>query len=573
MELNEWMKKQKISYNVRGDLIYVKGWGKALVQDMKNMDHIFKTERDGTTGFNTIEPFEYLKNDDIWYIVFPFGDCWYYVDLRDEKIIFHILKYVGESPKTEVKCDFYPLGIHTGYELLNGSGSLSVWAEKAKFYGYKGMGICDFNTFAASLDLQRECDKKGIKYCFGYSLQIKISGETVGAKIYASSQTGFKNILRIQKIINVDRCDGFIEYTELLQHAEGNCIVFDKWSGEWCSEHEDIVRVISKAFDGFIYFQVDISEYRADRIDTNMLTSIKTYFDNFYLGDGQYKLDLLPVLIQDMYYPDEDEKKSKIILNKIADGTSHDVSDKQYMKTLDELFDEFDALFSEKYSEDVFYDMCQSTCDIAESCHACYDMSDNYAPEYILSDEEFGKYQTAHNMFNELLEKGFKELVPEGKEEEYRERLEYEKYVIESTDNIDYFLITRDEINYAHENNILTGIGRGSAGGSLVLYLLKITNIDPIKWGLIFERFLLPERGGLSAEHVTKICDERVSSNEYYTIKLENGKEYKFDKDAQFLVRRGEETISLYADELEENDDIIFDNRDLIFTLNELNNE
>lgn len=573
MELDEWMKKQRITYNTRGDLIYVNGWGKALVQDMKDREHIFKTERDGSTVFNTIEPFEYLKTDNIWYIVFPFGDCWYYIDIREEKLTFHILKYIGNPPKTETKCDFYPLGIHTGYELLNGSGALSVWADKAKFLGYKGIGICDFNTFAGSLDLQRECTKRDLGYCFGYSLKVKIGENVVGAKIYSSSQEGFTNILRIQKIINVDRGDKMIEFLELVNCAKGNCIVFDKWSGEWCAENEYSVQKISEAFDGFVYFQVDLSEYSADRIDSKMLDSVKAYFDHYYLGDGNYKLDLLPVLIQDMYYPDEDEKKCKIILNKIADGASHEVSDKQYMKTLDELFDEFDSLFSEKYSEDVFYDMCQSTCDIAESCHACYDMSENYAPRYELTEEEQIEYKTVHNMFNQLLEEGFKELVPEGYEEEYRKRMEYEKYVIESTDNIDYFMITRDEINWAQKQGILTGIGRGSAGGCLILYLLHITNIDPIKWGLIFERFLLPERGGLAPADVTKICDDTISSNEYYTIELENGKSYKFDKDAQFLVKRGEETIPVYADELEEGDDIIFDNKDLIFTLNELENE
>lgn len=573
MELKEWMDKQRITYKTRGDLIYVNGWGRALVQDMKDRDHIFKVERGGEIVFNTIEPFEYLKTDNIWYIIFPFGECWYYIDIREEKLTFHILKYVGETPKTETQYDFYPLGIHTGYELLNGSGALSVWADKAKFLGYKGIGICDLNTFAGSLDLQRECDKRGLKYCFGYSIRMKVGGEVVGAKIYASSQTGFKNILRIQKVINVDHEEKFIQYYEVLQYGKGNCIVFDKWSGQWCVEHEDLVKEISKAFDGYIYFQVDISEYKADRIDSKLLDSIKAYFDHFYLDDGKYRCDLLPVLIQDMYYPDEDDKKCKIILNKIAHGTSHEVSDMQYMKTLDELFDEFDALFSEKYSENVFYDMCQSTCDIAESCHASYDMSENYAPEYTLTDDEKVEYGNAHNMFNQLLEKGFKELVPKGHEEEYRKRMEYEKYVIESTDNIDYFLITRDEINWAQEHGILTGIGRGSAGGCLVLYLLHITNIDPIKWGLIFERFLLPERGGLSPADVTKICDGTISSNEYYTLELENGKSYKFDKDAQFLVKRGEETFPVYADELLEGDDIIFDNKDLIFTLNEIENE
>lgn len=568
--LKIWLERQRITYNTRGDLLFIKGWGKAIVQDMSDREHIFTKDKDGNTIFYSTESIAFLKADEVWFIVFEFGNNWYYVDIREEKVTFHILKYLGETPKNEVQCDFYPLGIHSGYELLNGSGSLATWADKAKFLGYKGMGICDQNTFAASLDLQRECDKRGMIYCFGYSLTVQIGLEQVGVKLYASSQEGFRNILRIQKAINVDRDDKMIDYITLLQYAGGNCIVFDKWSGEWCASHQEDIEDIGKAFDGYIYFQVDLSEYLANRIDSKLLTSIKTYFDTFYEGNGNYKCDLLPVLIQDMYYVDQDYSKTKVILNKVDCGASHDVSNMQYMKTLDELFDEFDEMFSSKYDENVFYDMCQSTCDIAESSHCKYDMTENYAPKYDMTENEYLKYGNVHNMFNELLEEGFRELVPLGHEEEYRKRLEYEKYVIESTDNIDYFLITRDEIRWAQENGILTGIGRGSAGGCLILYLLHITTIDPIKWGLIFERFLLPERGGLSPDHVTKICDEKVSSNEHIVIELENGKEYEFDKDAQFLVKRGDETISVYADELEDGDDIIFDNKDLIFTLNEI---
>lgn len=570
IELSKWLEDNHISYNMRGDMLYVKNWGKALVQDMTDRDHIFTKNRDGEIVFHSVEALEVLKADEIWYVVFQFGNSWYYIDIREEKLTFHILKYVGDMVEQETKCSFYPLGIHTGFELLNGSGSLATWADKAKFLGYDGIGICDLNTFAASLDLQKECEKRGMKYCFGYSLTIQIGVDRIGAKIYASSQEGFKNILRIQKAINIDREDKMIDYLELMKYSDGNSLVFDKWSGIWCAAHKEDIMDFSKAFDGFVYFQVDLSEYRANKVDEKLLDSIKTYFDNFYKSGGVYDCDLLPVLIQDMYYPDADDYKSKIILNKIDVGASHEVSHRQFMKTIDELFDEFDMMFSNKYDESVFYDMCQSTCDIAESSHCKYDMTENYAPKYDMTDDEILMYGNVHTMFNELLEKGFKELVPKEQEEIYRKRLEYEKYVIESTDNIDYFLITRDEINWAQENGILTGIGRGSAGGCLILYLLHITNIDPIKWELIFERFLLPERGGLSSNHVTKICDKKVRSDECYVLKLENGKEYKFDRDAQFLVKRGEETISVYADELQENDDILFDNKDLLFTLKEI---
>ena len=135
-------------------------------------------------------------------------------------------------------------------------------------------------------------------------------------------------------------------------------------------------------------------------------------------------------------------------------------------------------------------------------------------------------------------------------------------------DNVDYFLIQREEINWAQQRGILTGVGRGSAGGSLVLYLLGITYIDPLKYDLIFERFLLPERAGLEPADVTMMC-EGVDSDEWVEIELDNGKAYRFDKDSEFLVKRGDETVRVFADELRDGDDIVWDRRDELFTLEE----
>ncbi len=190
-------------------------------------------------------------------------------------------------------------------------------------------------------------------------------------------------------------------------------------------------------------------------------------------------------------------------------------------------------------------------------------------PEYIRTPSEQVKYKNNHEMFLSLLEDGFKRLVPSGLEEEYRKRLEYEVYILEQTENVDYLLVQYDTINWANKNGIMTGVGRGSAGGSLCLYLMGITLIDPIQYGLIFERFLIPERAGLEPEEAT-IVGQDVSSNEYYVITLENGKEYRFDKDSEFLVKRGDDIVVVYADELQNDDDIIFDNRDLKYTLDEI---
>lgn len=495
--LKEWLDNHHIAYSLRKDVVVIPGFGRCLIQD--EFDHIFKQNKNGDVVFNSIENYSYLIADEIYYIVFPFGCRWYYIDIRKDpsEVQFKILRYVGNSPSFYHQCEFYPLGIHTGFELLNGSGLLKDWCAKAKFLGYKGLGIADKNTMAGTLDLQQSATDIGLKYCFGYSLTVVTGKDKVGVKIYSATQKGFRNMLRIQKAVAVDNFETKeIDLITLLNHAEGNTLVFDKWSGHWLTENKNALQDFVEAFGGWVFFQVDFSEYRADRIDSTLLQSQKEYFDNFYLGDLEYSMNIRPVLIQDVYYLDKEDWRNKIILNKIDTGAAHEQSYNQYMKTIDEMYDEFRVLFSDTYTDDVFYDMCEATADIIENASAAYDLTDNYAPKYDMTPQEKEKYGDTLTMFRALIEEGFKKLVPEGEEEVYRKRVEYERYVIESTDNVDYFLIQRDELNWAQENGILTGIGRGSAGGCLLLYLMGITFIDPLKYDLIFERFLLPERAG-----------------------------------------------------------------------------
>lgn len=221
--------------------------------------------------------------------------------------------------------------------------------------------------------------------------------------------------------------------------------------------------------------------------------------------------------------------------------------------------------------EDIFNWACENTVKIAKGAEARYEIERNFMPQYDMADNEKSKYANRHEMFLDLLEDGFNKLVPKDKEDIYRKQLDHEIYVLESTNNVDYMLVQYDTVNWARKNGILVGCGRGSAGGCLVLYLLGITLIDPIKYDLLFERFLLPERAGLYPSDVTIIGDD-VDSNQYIEVTLENHKTYKIDKDAQLLVKRAgmDDPIVVYADELQTDDDIQFDNRDLLFTLNEI---
>ena len=570
-ELKQWLDDHMIEGKIIRDVVTIPGFGRCLFQDMSKREHLFKQNKDtGDFEFDCVEVPKYLISDDIFYVIVKFGNEFYYTDVRKD-FKLNPLRHVGDRKEHEesYKHPYVNLGVHTPYELLNGSGPITEWVKTAKWMGHRSIGICDRNTMAATLQLQKEAKAAGIGYVFGYSLTMCFGADVeVGAKIYVSTNRGFRNLLRIQKAINVDREDGKIDYLEVLNRADGNVIVFDKWSGDWMAQNTNLLRDFCDAFGGWVFFQVDMSEYRADRIDSMLLDSQKAYFDTFY-NNGKWKLGIEPVLIEDCYYIDSDEWMNKVILNKIDNGVTHELSDQQYYKDTTQLYDEFCALFSEKYPDEVFDLMCQNTVIIAGESDAAYDLDENYAPRYDLTEEEKEKYGDAYNMFNELIEEGFKKLVPKGKEKEYRERLEYEKYVIESTDNVHYYLITWDEINWARRSGIAVGVGRGSAGGCLLSYLLGITQIDPMPYYLLFERFLLPERGGLEPADVTVIGND-LSRKDYVEIEFEDGKKLYFASDAEFLVNRDGKEVIVLANELTPDDDVIFDRKDELFTIPEL---
>lgn len=566
-DLLDWLNNNKMCFNILDeDVIEIIGFGKMYYEDTSMIKSIFRTDADNNVKFNTMENIQTLQDEGINYIVFQFGDNWYYYDIRKD-FEFQILKYIGKRKEQIHNQEFVNLGVHTPFELLNGSFSLTEWIKKTKHLGQKALGICDYNTMAATLILQKECEVAGIQWIFGYSLTFTDGIEKIDAKIYCQSQQGLQNLLRIQKCINVDSENKVIELQDLLKYGAGNIIVFSKYSSFWLKQVWDSLDMFFEHFDDCFY-QLDLSEFKAERIDIKVLDATKYYFDHIY-----YTGELPPVLICDCYYLDKDDAKNKIILNKIAEGAAHEQSDDQYFKDLDEHWQTISSLFDEdKWDvEGIFNWACENTVQIANGAKARYETDRNFMPQYDMTNYEKSKYANRHEMFLSLLKEGFNKLVPKRKEEIYRKQLEHEIYVLESTNNVDYMLVQYDTVNWARENGILVGCGRGSASGCLVLYLLGITLIDPIKYNLLFERFLLPERAGLYPSDVT-VIGEDINSNQYVEVTLENHKTYKIDKDAQLVVKRmgTDAPIVVYADELQANDDIQFDNRDLLFTLNEI---
>lgn len=566
-ELIKWLEANRIKYRqIDNEVVEMEGLGKLYVADLTEVRSVFRMTGEDIR-FNLMESPEVLVAEGIFHVAFPFGDNWYYYNLT-EGFRFNILKYAGVRQPCKMQVPFVNLGVHTPFELLNGSGSIADWVRKAKYLGHTALGICDKNTMAATLNLQKECAAQGMKHVFGYTLEMEYDGEKVEMKVYAQTQRGMRNLLRIQKEIMVDSDSRTLSLQGLLTHGEGNVLVLGKLASHWMKKNPHILGAMGIAFEK-VFYQVDLSEYKAERIDVEVLKATKFFFDNFYdLQTGSFQIE--PILLCDTYYLDKDDARNKIILNKIATGAAHQQSDDQYFKDIDEHYALFTSLFDgDKWELDsLFRGICAHTVEIAEGAVARYETDRNFMPQYDMTDKEKQRYGNRHRMFLELLEEGFRKLVPAGQEDEYRKRLDYEVYILESTNNVDYILNQYDTVNWARENGILVGCGRGSAGGSLVLYLLGITLIDPIKYDLIFERFLLPERAGLYPDEVTIIVGG-LESTKIVHVTLANGKEYVFDKDAKFRVMREGRSMIVYADELKLGDDIIFDNKDLVWTLNE----
>lgn len=569
-ELLDWLKRQKIVFDpVDNEVVFIPEFGKLFLADLSGVTSIFRGE-EGNLQFNLMENPDVLKEEEIYYIAFPFGRNWYYYDLREE-FKLNILKYVGKRQKCEHDIPFVPLGTHTSFELLNSVGTPEQLCRKAAWLGYPALGICDKHTMAGTLGLQEECQKNGMKHIFGYTLDMELDEERVEMKLYSLTQTGLENLLRIQKEIMVDSENNFLPYERLLYYAKGNVLVFGKRAALWMVRHRRNVERLKQVFDR-VYFQVDANEYKADRIDREILENLRCYFETF--GDTVNSFSgVPPILITDSFYPDADDAGNKLILNKIATGAAHEQSGDQYLKDMDEHYARLRPLFSEKWDFDSLFEvMCQGTLEIAELADTRFETGQMFMPEYMMRPEETERYGERHTMFRKLLDQGLENKVVPSEWKRYRERLEEEVYIIESTDNVDYFLVQWDMVQEAHRRGIVTGIGRGSAGGSLVSYLLGITSIDPIRYDLIFSRFLVPERCGLNwVEQITVIApDVELQKGEIYADVRLDGNHYRICRDAQLRINRCGQEQTVYADELKTGDEVLFDRRDLLWNLKEL---
>lgn len=475
------------------------------------------------------EEFDLLEENKVNFILFEFGGKFYFSGIKKDKNRYNELvfkpefndfKYLGETSEPYIM-DFVHLGVHSEYEIMNGSGSCDLWVKKAVFLKHKALGICDRNTLAGVLSFQTACEKKGIKAIIGETVTVarnfsedKQNQETFELKLFVLNYEGWKNLLLINKAINVDY-NGFIPDVLLYELGKGLCCVIPKESefNYIKDDKKTAVKLISKYKKSFdkVYYQIDTVEYTSPQLFKKHLENIDKYLCD-------YRRMLNPLLINDSYYLDKEESELKSMLNKVNNKASAE-SNNQYFKGVSDTIKSY-----EEWIEDVeplWEAITTGIINTSEFSNIDFKINtgERKLPNYEVKDvdADFFKY----------LEKGINErlgdLSPE-QMEKYIRQIEIECSVIVPNGLCDYFMILWDIMNWCRKNNIMTGPGRGSVCGSLVAYCLYITDVDPLKYGLLFERFL---------------NETRVTPLKNWVIQLENGEEVVVKEGTKLPLKNG----------------------------------
>lgn len=543
-ELLNWINKNQLDCEILKNILAIDSLGRFLF--VRGIEDII-IDKDFSMIL-TEEEISLLESDDsIKFLVFKFGNRFYYCDVNNKKkneyneevIIpqFNDFINLGLKKSSFEEFNFCNLGVHSGYELLNGSGDTSSWVKKCKYLGQRSIGVCEKNSLASSLSIQLDCEKNKIKSIIGMTVCVAYNykeeaehQEIYEFKLFVKEKKGWQNLLRISKSINVDYC-GFIPLEELLGKLDGLILVVFRESYLFLNMRNpklfklELNKLKNNIASEDLYLQIDLNEFEDSDLDIKNLNDIKFYFDN--LVDK-----IKPVYIEDCYYVEEIDSNVKAILNKI-DRKNNPSSNQQYFKSIDQIIEKNINLFQSDDSINSFFNSIKNTSEISDKCNFKIDIGASKIPEYRIDNKK--------QFFEDLLAKGFlnkiaKNYDNESELEVYLERLEIEKKVILDADLVDYFLVLWDIIRWSVKNDILVGPGRGSAAGSLICYLLNITEVDPIKYNLLFERFL---------------NEVRVMPDTFFEITLENEKIIKIKKGSQISTIDGEIIIVENSEQLQ----------------------
>ena len=425
---------------------------------------------------------------------------------------------------------FAHLHVHTEYSLLDGACRIDRMFDRLKELGQTAIAITDHGVMYGCVDFYKAAKKAGVKPIIGCEVYVatrsrfdkvnRIDGSN-HLVLLCKNETGYKNLI---KLVSAGFIEGFYSKPRV-----------DK---ELLEQHHEGLVCLSACLAGEIPQALLAGDYEKAK-------AAALYFNdlfgqgNFYIEIQDHGIDaqqqILPLLIRlaretgiplvatnDAHYLRKEDSKMQSILICIQTGKTVQDADKLefetdefYLKSTEEMYD----LFS------IAPDACENTVKIAEMCNFDFEFGVTKLPYFEAPD---GMDNQVY--FEKLCREGLVRRYGDGVTDEMRERLEYEIDVIRRMGYTNYYLIVFDFINYAKQQGIPVGPGRGSGAGSLAAYCVGITNIDPIRYNLLFERFLNPERVSMPDFDVDFCYERRQEVIDYVNEK------YGHDHVAQIIT-------------------------------------
>jgi len=426
--------------------------------------------------------------------------------------------------------NFVHLHVHTEYSLLDGACRISELVAQAKKYKMPALAITDHGVMYGAIQFYKEAIRQGVKPIIGCEMYVAQQSRFEKSSqrketphhliLLVKNNEGYKNLI---KLVTSSYMEGFyykprIDKEILREHSNGLIGLSACLKGE-ISQYilqKNIKKAKEVALDFLDIFGEDNFYLELQK---NGIPEQETVNENLIQISQELSIPL--VASNDVHYINKEDARAHEILLCIQTATN--LSDSKRLKFATDAFyfnspEEINKNFSEVPQA------LENTLRIAEKCNLEIDFRQAQLPEFQVPPEyNINTYlkTLCYNGLNERYAKVTKQL---------EERLEYELSIIKKMEFEPYFLIVWDFVRYAKEKGIMVGPGRGSAAGSLVAYCLNITNIDPIAYGLLFERFLNPERINMPDFDIDFCYERREEVIEYVS------KKYGSDKVAQIIT-------------------------------------
>lgn len=371
------------------------------------------------------------------------------------------------------------LQVHSGYSLLSSAAKVKELVLKAKELGCKALALTDDHVMYGTVEFYKECKKHGIKPVIGLTASVFIDEQETEAYplvLLAKNNEGYQNLIKISSVLKSKSKAGLKEKW-LKSYHRGLIAITPGASGyiETLLQHDQIeeAREAAKQLkhifgEGHVY--IALQPFQQDESLTSKLRDVSQIVDIPLVATG------------DVHYINREDKMAYTCLKAIKAGEQlseiEEDRGEKHFRSFEEML--------EWYRDD--RELLTRTVEIADRCEVDLNLGQTKLPSYPTPDQS-----TADQFLRRVCAEGMKQRKI-ASHDTYVKRLEYELSIIQKMNFSDYFLIVWDFMKYAHDRGIVTGPGRGSAAGSLVAYVLFITDVDPIRHGLLFERFLNPER-------------------------------------------------------------------------------